>query len=291
MVQIMVEKEKEEEEKKEKLSIEEIENLSYYDFMAYLNAPFFNLGGASSIDELAEMCGLSEGQKVLNVGCGTGFNSCYLAKEYGCSIVGVDIAEGMVEKAKERAEKEELTNLVKFEIGDAYGLQFEDNSFDGVITSFVCQFLNLEKAFKEFRRVLKPGGYIAINEMYKADAIPEEPAEIVNRGEEIFQEIIELPFKYYTANDWVKAFENANLKDVQLEEVPYKSIKIRQLIKDIGGYKYMFKTMGAIIKLAWKSKKLRHRFGLLGQAKKVFRNKEAKKYVGYVLVVGKKPKK
>jgi len=288
MVQIMVEKE--EEEKKEKLTIEEIENLSYYDFMAYLNAPFFNVGGAGSIDELAEMCELSEGQKVLNVGCGTGFNSCYLVKEYGCSIVGVDIAEGMVEKAKERAEEEELTDLVKFKVGDAYDLRFEDNSFDVVITSFVCQFLDLKKAFKEFRRVLKPGGYIAINETYKADEIPEESLELVDRCEEIFQEIIELPFKYNTATQWKKAFEDANLKDIQLEEVPWKSIKVRKLIKDIGGYKYLFKILGKVIKLAWKSKKLRHRFGLLGKAKRVFRNKEAKKYVGYVLVVGKKPK-
>jgi len=284
MLEIIVE---EKEEKKEKLSIEEIENLSYYDFMAYLNAPFFNLGGVSSIDDLAEMCEISEGNKVLVVGCGTGWNSCYLAREFGCSIVGIDIAEGMVEKAKERVE-EDLMDKVKFEVGDAYDLQFGDNSFDAVINVFVCQFLDLKKAFKEFKRVLKPGGFIGVNEMYKATDIPEEAAEIIDKGEEIFQEIIDLPFKYNTITYWKKAFEEAMLQDIQIEENPYKSIKIRKLIKDIGGMKYLFKTMGRIIKYAWKSKKLRHRFGLLSKGKRVFRNKEAKKYIGYILGVGKK---
>jgi ubiquinone/menaquinone biosynthesis C-methylase UbiE len=284
----MAKKEIDKEEEEEKLSIEEIENLSYYDFMAHLNAPFFNLGGVSSMDQLAEMCEISEDKKILEVGCGTGWNSCYLAKEFGCSIVGIDIAEGMVKKAQKRAEEEGVTDKVKFEVGDAYDLNYEDNSFDVVITAFVCQFLDLNKAFKEFARVLKFGGCIGVNEMYKHEDIPEIAMEIINRTEEIFQEIIELPFRFYTPTYWENAFKNAFLKEIQLVEVPYKNIKLRKLIKDIGGIKYLFKILGRIIKYAWKSKKLRKRFGLLSKAKRAFRNKQSKNYFGYILCVGKK---
>ena len=45
---------------KESLSLEEIEELGYYDFMGYMEVPFFNIGGASSIDRLAELCQLDK---------------------------------------------------------------------------------------------------------------------------------------------------------------------------------------------------------------------------------------
>ena len=280
----------EKKEEKEKLTIEEIENLEYYDFMAHMNAPFFNLGGFSSLDQTAEMCKISEGKRVLSVGCGTGTNSIYLAKNFDCYVVGVDIAEGMILKAEENAEKEEITGQVEFKVGDAYDLQFEDNSFDVVITSFVSQFLDLKKAFKEFLRVIKPSGYLGINEMYKSDEIPEIVAEKIEEGVNSLRDATELPLTLYTPTYWKKAFEEASLIDIKLEELPYKNISMKQLIKDIGGFKYLLKVLGRIIKYAWKSKKLRKRIGLLSKAKKkLFRNKEAKKYIGCVLCVGKKP--
>jgi ubiquinone/menaquinone biosynthesis C-methylase UbiE len=278
-----------EDENEDELSIEEIEALDYYSFMAHMNVPFFSISGLSSIDQLVKMCEIGEGKNVLNVGCGTGQNSIYIAKNYDCRVIGVDIAEGMILKAIENAEKEEITDKVEFSRGDAYDLQFEDNSFDVVITSFVSQFLDLKKALKEFSRVAKPGGCIGINEMYKSDEIPEIASKNIDEGEQIFRDLTELPFTFYTPLYWKKMFEEASLKDIQLEELPYKNISIKGLLKDIGGSKYLLKTMGRLIKYAWKSKKLRKRFGLLGKAKRIlFRNKEAKKYIGIIICVGKK---
>ena len=76
---------------KEHLSIDEIEELGYYDFMGYMDVPFFNVGGAASIDRLAEISHINQDTKILVVGCGTGGNSCYLANRYRCTIVGIDI--------------------------------------------------------------------------------------------------------------------------------------------------------------------------------------------------------
>lgn len=51
------------------LSLEEAEQLGYYDFMAYLQVPFFNIGGTLSIEMLAELCNIDEYSHVLDVGC------------------------------------------------------------------------------------------------------------------------------------------------------------------------------------------------------------------------------
>ncbi len=183
---------------KDDLSIEELEELSYYDFMGYMDVPFFNIGGVASIDRLAELCEIKESSEVLVVGCGTGGNSCYLAQTYGCHIIGIDIAEHMIQKAQLRAEELNLTDRVTFQFGDAYHLEFPSDSFDVVLTVFVSQFLDKQRAFPEFVRVMKTGGYLGINEMYKADEIPPEAIDNVREGEQVFQELTELPFSHST---------------------------------------------------------------------------------------------
>jgi len=91
---------------------------------------------------------------VLEVGVGTGKNLKYYPK--GCSVIGIDISEGMLEKARKRAEG---LNNVTLLLMDAEHLEFPDNSFDYVITTFVlCSIPDPAKALKEMHRVLKPDG-------------------------------------------------------------------------------------------------------------------------------------
>lgn len=274
------------------LSLKELEELSYYDFMGYMDVPFFNIGGAGSIDRLAELCEIGENSKVLVVGCGTGGNSCYLAQTYGCHITGIDIAEHMIQKAQLRAKELNLTDRVTFQLGDAYHLQFPSDSFDVVLTVFVSQFLDKQRAFPEFVRVMKLGGYLGINEMYKADEIPPEAIDNVHEGEQVFQELTELPFTLNSPTEWRQAFETATLISIVVEEYPSfkqqgKSLKI---VKEFWGCGKMIKTLGKMLLLAAKSKKIRSRFGQISKGKRLLlRDKVATKYIGYVLVVGKRP--
>jgi len=274
------------------LSLKELEELSYYDFMGYMDVPFFNIGGVGSIDRLAELCEIGENSKVLVVGCGTGGNSCYLAQTYGCHITGIDIAEHMIQKAQLRAKELNLTDRVTFQLGDAYHLQFPSDSFDVVLTVFVSQFLDKQRAFPEFVRVMKLGGYLGINEMYKADEIPPEAIDNVHEGEQVFQELTELPFTLNSPTEWRQAFETATLINIVVEEYPSfkqqgKSLKI---VKEFGGWWKMIKTLGKMLLLAAKSKKIRSRFGQISKGKRLLlRDKVATKYIGYVLVVGKRP--
>src|SRR5271157_3081838 len=276
---------------KRETPIEDLEQLSYYDLFAYLNMPFFNLGGRASIDQLAEMCHITRESYVLEVGCGTGGNACYLAEKVGCTVTGIDASEPMVEQARARADAEGLTGKVAFEVGNANHLRFEDATFDTVITVFVTQFLDIQLVFPQFARVLKQGGVLGVNEMYKMDNIPTAPAQKLLEGEALLCEITQLPFKLYTQSDWRNALERTDLGNIRSETIKILREKgvFKQMVKDMGGYRKVFGMIGKVIKLAWKSKSIRQKFGTLGQAKKILlRQKATKQYLGYTIAAGQK---
>jgi ubiquinone/menaquinone biosynthesis C-methylase UbiE len=275
-----------------KLSLREVEDLSYYDFMSYLGVEFFQLGGLKSTVKLAEQCKIEKNSEVLEVGCGTGYNAVLIAKRFGCTIIGVDIAEVSVQKALERAEKEGITDKVTFRMGDAYELPFEAGSFDVIITEFVSQFLDVKRALEEFKRVLRPGGYVGINEMYKDSRITAGPAKEIQAAEDLIADLTKLPFKLQTPEHWKQLFEEAGLIEIEinksqevlgLKDTPF-------IIREMGGPWRLFNLFWKMTKYTILSKKLRHRFTGLQKVKAVFlRKKSTKKHVGYVLGSGKKP--
>ena len=96
--------------------------------------------------------------RVLDVGCGPGFFSVLLAK-MGHEVTAIDYTENMLTEARKNAEHYGVQ--VHFQQMDAQQLEFEDNSFDLVISRNVLWNLeNPEQAYKEWFRVLKPGGIL-----------------------------------------------------------------------------------------------------------------------------------
>ncbi|NPE28880.1 class I SAM-dependent methyltransferase [Methanococcoides sp. SA1] len=277
------------------LSIEEIEDLDYYDFMSYLGVPYFHVGGLTSTKRLAELCQINKSSKVLMVGCGTGFSACFVAERFGCSVVGVDIAEVSIRKAKERAECLGLGDKVEFRIGDAYDLPFEPGTYDVVITEFVSQFLDMDKAFREFVRVLKPGGMVGINEMYRDADIPPAPEKEIMEAESIFSELTQLPFSIYSPEEWEQRLERVGLSEVHVYR-HHHSVSLNELklvIRAMGGFgqftRLSLGLMIGMIRYTLSSKKIRNRFKQISRGKRILLNKRStSKYVGYVLGVGKK---
>ena len=277
---------------KQSLTIKEIEELGYYDFMGYMGVPFFNIGGAASMDRLAELCRIDENTVALDVGCGTGGNACYLAEKYGCRVVGIDMAEQMIMYAKKRAKDLRLTDRVTFQVGDAYGLEFPDGSFDAVLTVFTSQFLDPARAFPEFHRVLKEEGCLGINEMYRADHVPPEAVERVDYGERVFRELTDLPFTLRGPSVWREAFTAAGFTDAIVEEHPnyMRQAESLSMIQEVGGWGRFLGILWEMLVLALRSGKIRRRYGKISRGKRVLlRDRVASKYIGYILCAGVKP--
>ncbi len=103
---------------------------------------------------------LRPGARVLDAACGTG-NLAVLAARRGCITSGLDIASNLVAQARVRARQESLT--IEFTEGDAEALPYPDASFDAVVSMFGVMFApRPERIVSELRRVVKPGGLIAL---------------------------------------------------------------------------------------------------------------------------------
>jgi ubiquinone/menaquinone biosynthesis C-methylase UbiE len=124
-----------------------------------------HIGGVKATQELAELCHIGKDTYVLDVGCGAGITPCLLAKQFGCRVMGVDLREGMVERSKQWAKKAGLSKEVEFKVADAQELPFANDLFDVVMTESVTVFpADKQKAVNEYTRVVKPAGYVALNE-------------------------------------------------------------------------------------------------------------------------------
>ncbi|WP_339060366.1 class I SAM-dependent methyltransferase [Tepidibacillus marianensis] len=103
---------------------------------------------------------------LLEVGVGTGKNIPFYPKD--AFVTGIDFSSNMLAKAKERLEKYPAN--VRLLLMDAQNMEFEDNTFDGVITTCVfCSVPDPIKGLKEIRRVIKPNGIVRMLEHMRSD--------------------------------------------------------------------------------------------------------------------------
>lgn len=150
--------------------------MEYFDMLAKLGIGNAHPGGFSATLKQFEQYPLPAKSKILEVGCGTGRTSCYLAAQ-GHDVVGIDIRPDMIAKAKERAKKENLR--LSFLEGDAISLPFPDESFDVLLVESVSIFTDTKKAFSEYYRVLRSGGQLFDREMIQRKPMPTEINEEV----------------------------------------------------------------------------------------------------------------
>ena len=116
------------------------------------------------------------GERVLDVGCGCGFDSFVASGLVGPEgrVVGLDLSPEMLAFAREALGTRPLPNI-EFKDGSVEALPFEDGSFDLVISNGVLNLVpDKNAAFREIHRVLRPGGTLAAADLLVIESIPEE---------------------------------------------------------------------------------------------------------------------
>jgi SAM-dependent methyltransferase len=124
---------------------------------------------------------LKEGDVVLDLGSGAGFDAFLSAQRVGKTgrVIGVDMTPEMVAKAKENAKKGNYAN-VEFRLGEIEKLPVDNNSTDVIISNCVINLSpDKEAVFKESFRVLKAGGRLMVSDLVLAKELPKEIKESV----------------------------------------------------------------------------------------------------------------
>jgi len=143
----------------------------------------FHTRGKESTMEIANLAQLQSHHSVLDVGCGLGGSARYIANEFGCSVMGVDLTDEYIDVAKQLTEFVNLSDKASFKQASALELPFSSDSFDVVWTEHTqMNISDKEKFYSELSRVLKPNGRLVFHDIFGTHNAPHYPTPWAEHG-------------------------------------------------------------------------------------------------------------
>jgi len=177
-----------------------------------VNRPGREQQAINRAEKLLKFVEVNEGQKFLEIGCGTGAVSRYLAKKYNLIVTGIDVDPEQIKLAQRNTES---TAKINFFEGDATKLECRDGEFDIVLSFGVTHHINnWIYALKETQRVLRPGGYF----IYFDLVTPASIAKIARRFARSFGVVTLAEINSFTGENSFYTIHSALTKHLILNE-------------------------------------------------------------------------
>jgi SAM-dependent methyltransferase len=170
-----------------------------FQFMAKkLGLSVLHPGGLDATKKLAELSGIRNGSKIIDLGCGKGSSSMLLARKYGCHVDGVDIDEKLLSTARECAR-----------------------------TQAVLVFTDKDRVLREVARVVKPGGFVGTIELTWKQA----PTEYI--AKRVQETLCSVSIQADLHQGWQDRFQKAGLRVIH-EELNDLHFTMRGMLRDEG---------------------------------------------------------
>jgi len=131
--------------------------------------------------------GLTETSKIADIGCGTGGQTMVLAQNTRCQIIGIDLYPGFINQLNQNVQNKNLQDRVKGMVGNMENLPFQEEELDLIWSEGAIYNIGFERGIKEWRKFLKPNGYIAVTE--NTWFTEERPDEIQDFWQQAYPEI------------------------------------------------------------------------------------------------------
>jgi cyclopropane fatty-acyl-phospholipid synthase-like methyltransferase len=150
--------------------------MNEYFFELHTDLPREGPGDAASTLKALRLMDLPAHPHILDVGCGPGMQTIELANHMDGSIIAVDTHKPFLDRLQERVNRAGLADRVKVRNESMFDLKFEKGSFDVIWSEGAIYIIGFEKGLREFKPLLKQGGYAAVTEISWLKPAP--PAEI-----------------------------------------------------------------------------------------------------------------
>ena len=157
------------------------------------------------------LASLKEGETVVDLGSGAGIDVFLASRKVGDRgrVIGIDMTEEMLKRAKENARKGKFTN-VEFRLGDIEAIPLEDGIADCVISNCVINLAqDKQKVFNETFRILKEGGRLMVSDMVLLSDLSEK----VSKSAEMYAGCVAGALK---RDDYIARIKNAGFKKVSV---------------------------------------------------------------------------
>ena len=186
-----------------RLTENDIEQMSYTDFIALLDETNRCPGGKKTIRRIRELIHIDGKTNILDVGSNTGFTSLELTRITPPKISAIHISDSSVRQAKKSLSEdiENVRSRVTFQVASSYSIPFPDDNFDLIMAGGATGFMDdKSKAIHEYLRVLKPWGFLVMSPLTYHTQPPQKIVDDVS-------EIIGTTIKPMTTKDWINTVD------------------------------------------------------------------------------------